>query len=127
MIVLDENIDTRERQKLDDWRIQTRKIGLDLGSKGITDQNVIPLLHRLKTVTYFTADIDYYKPRLCHPRYCVVWLDLDVQRTAEFIRRFLRHPAFRTWRQRRGTVVRAHPGGLRVWRWKQQNANEIPW
>jgi hypothetical protein len=127
MLVLDENIDRKERQKLVDWRIQARMIGEDLGRRGMTDQDVIPLLHRLKVITYFTADVDYYKPRLCHPRYCLVWLDVDVPRTAEFVRLFLRHQTFKTWRQRTGAVVRAHPKGLRVWRWNKQSPDEIAW
>jgi hypothetical protein len=127
MIVLDENIDTKERQKLVRKRLRTRKIGDDLGRTGMTDHEVIPLLHRLRAVTYFTRDIDYFRPRLCHPNYCLVWVNMKVSLTAQTILDFLKHPMFRTWRQRRGMVVRAHPDGLRVWRWKQQSPKDIAW
>ncbi len=127
MNILDENIVTNERQKLDKKRIHTRKIGADLGRQGMADREVIALLHQFRAVTYFTRDIDYFQRRLCHPNYCLVWLNVEFDQTAETILGFLKHPMFRTWRQRRGTVVRAHPKGLLIWRWKRQVPEQIAW
>jgi len=57
---------------------------------------IIPLLHTLRRPTFFTRDHDFYKPDLCHPGYCLVFLDVAFDEAADFIRRFLRHAAFRT-------------------------------
>lgn len=67
---------------------------------------IIPLLHTLRRPTFFTRDHDFYKADLRHLRYCLVFLDVAFDEAAEFIRRFLRHTAFRTQAQRMGRVVR---------------------
>jgi hypothetical protein len=93
----------------------------------MTDQDIIPLLRRLKAPTFFTYDEDYRHPRLCHPSYCLVHLDINVELTAMTIRQFLRHRTLRTWNQRKGTMVWIRPAGMRVWRWKEPQAEDIPW
>jgi hypothetical protein len=84
-------------------------------------------LHRLKSVTFFTGDVDYYRRDRRHPAYCLVYLNIDPKDTVEVIRRFLRHPSFRTWAQRKGSVIRVNLDGLRVWRRKAPRAEDIPW
>ena len=66
---------------------------------------IIPLLHTLRRPTFFTRDHDFYKADLRHPGYCLVFLDVAFDEAAEFIRRFLRHTAFRTQAQRMGRVI----------------------
>ena len=66
---------------------------------------IIPLLHTLRRPTFFTRDHDFYKADLRHLGYCLVFLDVAFDEAAEFIRRFLRHTAFRTQAQRMGRVV----------------------
>jgi hypothetical protein len=124
---MDENMDEGEGRDLAAWRIRTHKIGTDVGREGMTDQNIIPLLHQLKSPTFFTYDKDYYQPRLCHKRYCLVFLHIKRTVAAQMIRRFLRHPAFRTWSPRRGTVVRVTTMGMSVWRLKAKKVEQIPW
>lgn len=112
MNVLDENIIASQRTQLRRWRIPFRQVGYELASQGTADAHIIPLLLRLKQPTFFTRDFDFFKPRLCHPRYCVVWLNVRPDQAASFIRRFLRHAAFCTHQQRLGRIVRVHPGGI---------------
>jgi hypothetical protein len=127
MHVLDECVADRHRETLRRWRIRTRKVGIDFGRGGTTDENVIPLLHQANAVTFFTRDPDYYQPRLRHAKYCLVFLRVPEERTPGVIRDFLRHPAFRTWAQRRGTVIEVKPTGMRVWRLKVQAPEDVPW
>ena len=116
MNVLDENVRADQRELLRDRRIPVRHIGHDIVSKGIQDDNIIPLLLRLRRPTFFTCDSDFYQRRLCHPRYCLVYLAIDDLSVAVYVRRVLRHPSFNTEAKRMGTVIRASSSGLTVWR-----------
>ncbi len=42
------------------WRVRIRQIGVNVGRKGMSDGDVIPLLRRMRSVTFFTCDLDYY-------------------------------------------------------------------
>jgi hypothetical protein len=88
---------------------------------------IIPLLHSLRRPTFFTRDRDFYKPELCHSRYCLVFLDVTFDEAAEFIRRFLRHVAFCMQIQRMGKVVRVHHSGISYWQVKVKRAHALGW
>src|SRR5262245_50586345 len=109
MFVLDENMDDELIDALARRRIRAQKISKGVGRSGMTDEDVIPLLRRMRSVTLFTRDKDYNHPHLCHVRYCLVSLQISRLETTEKIRQFLRHPAFRTWAQRRGKLVWVRP------------------
>ncbi|MEP7338611.1 MAG: hypothetical protein ABI977_12805 [Acidobacteriota bacterium] len=127
MIILDENIDIFERRKLQQWRIHFRRIGGEVGRYGMDDrEEIIPLLHSLRRPTFFTRDQDFYHPWLRHPGYCLVFLEVQPQEAANYIRRFLRHPLFRTQSQRMGKVVRIHEDGVRFWQ-INGGSEEIAW
>jgi len=127
MNVLDENIVFEQRERLRKWRIPFRQIGYEISNKGIKDPEVIPLLLQLKRPTFFTRDFDYFDVQLCHPGYCLVWLNVRPDQVAGFIRRFLRHPDFRTHVQRLGSVIRVHPSGVEYWRRDLRRRTEIAW
>lgn len=63
----------------------------------------------------FTQDEDFFQRRLCHRAYGLLYLDVRYLEVAEFIRRFLRHPEFRTQAQRLGKVIRVHNHGVQFW------------
>lgn len=116
MNVLDENIVSKQRRQLEDWRIHVRQIGFELGRAGMKDHNeVIPLLHTQRRPTFFTRDHDFYEADLRHAGYCLVLLDVKSREAAEFIRRFLRHSSFRTQAQRMGKIIRVRHSGLSWW------------
>ena len=127
MNILDENIVFEQREVLRRWRIPFRQIGYELSRKGIKDPQVIPLLLRLKQPTFFTRDFDYFDARLCHRGCCLVWLNVRPDEAAAFIRRFPRHPDFRTHLQRLGRVIRVHTGGIDYWQRGQRQQTEITW
>jgi hypothetical protein len=113
--LLDENFPDDQRSLLRSWRIPCREIGLHAGRFGIKDDNILPLLHMRRQVTFFTRDEDFFRREYCHPAYCLVWLDARADDAAHYARRFLRHPRFKTIASRMGLVVRARPGGIHFW------------
>lgn len=56
MNILDENIPDSQLQLLRSWRIRVRRIGHGVGRQGMKHEEIIPLLHRLGAVTFFTRD-----------------------------------------------------------------------
>jgi hypothetical protein len=126
--VLDENIDCYQRERLDRWKIHFRQIGVEIGRSGMKDRNdIVPRLHHLPRPTFFTCDHDFYHPTLRHARYCLVHLDVARQEAAEYIRRFLRHPAFRMKAQRMGKVVRVRHSGISFWQVNDNHEHIVGW
>lgn len=126
MILLDENVTQDQWELLLKSRVRARQIGHDVGRTGIQDRDILTLLHDLKRPTLFTLDRDFSYPRLCHPAYCLVFLDINEDCTAMYVRRVLKHPALSTQAKRMGAVVRVTESGVRIWR---RNAAELalPW
>lgn len=127
MNILDENLPDSQRQLLRSWRIPVSQIGHEVARQGIKDEAIIPLLHRLKTATFFTRDMGFYDLRLCHADYCLVCMALGQYEAASFIRRFLRHPAFNTKAKRMGRVVRLTHVSLQVWERFSAKEIQIEW
>ncbi len=127
MNVLDENIVAEQRGQLRQWRIPFRRIGEHLAAFGALDENLIPVLHQLPQPTFFTSDEDFFKAPLCHSNYALVYLDVDDRETAEFVRRFLKHPAFDTQAKRLGVVARVHASGVQFWRKEKSGLQKVGW
>ena len=127
MNILDENVPDSQRVLLRNRRIALRQIGLDLGRKGMTDEEIIPLLHSLDRPTFFTLDGDFYECRLCHDGYCLVHLDVEEERAADYVRRLLRHRELNTKAKRMGCIIRVLPTGLALWRIHQEQESHLSW
>ena len=127
MIILDENFPESQRQLLKAWRIPVRQIGVEISRKGIQDDEIIPLLLRLRQPTFFTLDNDFYSRRLCHARYCLVCVDVAQYEAAAFVRRFLHHPNFDTEVKRLGNVARLSHAGIFLWRLHVENEAPLDW
>jgi hypothetical protein len=56
VIILDENILDGQRLMLEGWKIAARQVGLDVGQKGLKDEEIVILLRRLRQPTFFTRD-----------------------------------------------------------------------
>jgi uncharacterized protein (DUF433 family) len=113
MFILDENIGLEEKARLLARRLHVRQSGAEVGRMGMQDlEEIIPLLHSLGRLTFFTRDHDFYKPVLRHPQYCLVLLDVDMDEVAIYVRRFLRYPSFRTQARRMGKAIRVRPTSL---------------
>ena len=127
MLVLDENLPAAQQLWLRKWRIHFRLIGADVAGWGTRDENLLPALHRLRRPTFISLDRHFYRAGWAHSDYALVWLDVADDQAAEFIRRFLRHPAFDTHAKRMGAVIRVHAGGLSCWRIGQRVQDSLPW
>jgi len=109
------------------WRIPFRQIGKHLSTHGALDENLFPFLRRLPEPTFFTHDEDFFKAALCHSHYALVYLDVSDTKTAEFIRRYLKHPAFNTQAKRLGTVAQVRPSNVKIWRKGQSRLETVEW
>lgn len=112
MNILDENIVESQRLLLRNWRLHFRQIGHEVGTGGMADDRIPALLLRLGHPTFFTRDLGFYDPSLCHAAYCIVCLDVAPSEAASFIRRLLRHPAFDARAKRMGMVLRVGHSGV---------------
>ena len=127
MNILDENVPDGQRRLLRNWRIAVRHIGHDVGRKGMQDDEIIPFLLRLRRVTFFTLDRDFFKRNLCHSRYCLVCVGVEEENVATAVRRLLRHPAFDTQAKRMGMAIRIFPTGLSAWRLHAEKEMRFDW
>jgi len=125
--VLDENILESQRQLLRGWNVPSRQIGLDLGRKGMTDEEIVPFLITLPRPTFFTRDLGFAARAFCHPRYTLVVLAVGQYEAAHFVRRLLVHPAFDTKVKRLGAVIRVMPTGSAVWRLNAERECRVSW
>ena len=127
MNILDENIIENQRQLIRRWRIAVRHLGYDVGRQGMQDEAIIPFLHHLRRPTFFTRDLDFYASRLCHRRYCLVYLAVRKDEVALFVRRLLRHEECNTVAKRMGAVIRVSHVGLSIWRLYAAQERHIEW
>jgi hypothetical protein len=127
VIVLDENIPASQRRQLHRWRIRARQIGVDVGQPGMSDEDMLPLLRRLRQPTFFTLDFDFFRRDRCHERYCLVCLDIAAAEAAEYTRRLLRHRRYNTRAKRMGKVIAVSATGLSVWQLHSQEQRALTW
>ena len=100
---------------------------VDLGQKGLKDEEIVVLLRQRRNSTFFTRDAGFYRAALRHRRYCLVVTSVGQNEVAAFIRRFLRHPDFETQRKRMGRVVRISHAGIAVWSLRSQTEIHTVW
>ncbi|MGH7939518.1 MAG: hypothetical protein ACREFR_00415, partial [Limisphaerales bacterium] len=112
---------------LKEWRIPFRLIGRDIARLGVKDPDIIPLLHQRRGVTFFTLDWDFFDPALCHPAYGLAWLDVRADDAAHFMRRFLKHPRFKTQAQRMDIVAHVHHEGIDFWQRNRAALQHARW
>ena len=127
MIILDENFPDSQRQLVQGWRISFKQVAFEIGREGLKDDEIISMLHQLKTPTFFTLDDDFFKPRLRHPQYCLIYLDVAQYESAAFIRRTLKHPDFNTKAKRMGNIMRVSHKGLTVWKHHAEKKIQFSW
>lgn len=127
MNILDENIPKNPRELLKSWRVPVRQIGYDAGRRGMQDEEIIPFLRQFRRPTFFTRDEGFYDRRLCHAKYCLVYLAVEKYEAALFARRLLRHQEFHTQAKRMGTVVRVSSAGLWCWRPHAEKERRYDW
>jgi hypothetical protein len=125
--VLDENVPRDQADLLRQWGVRFRSISRELGYQGIDDEDIRPLLLRLKKPTLLTRDEDFFRREFAHARYCLVWFDVAVEETSFFIRRFLHHRRFRANAKRLGCVIHVQPGHITYWTWNAEKLAVAAW
>ncbi len=73
------------------------------------DREILSLLHSLNRPTFKSLDHGFFKRELCHPAYCLVHVNVEEERAAEFSRRALRHHQLNSSVKRKGSVLRQRP------------------
>ena len=116
MIILDEKIPASQRALLERWRLRPRQIGVNVGRRGLQDDEIIVLLQHLRRPTLFTRDQDFYDQKLAHARYALVYLAVEKHEVGYFVRRLHRHAAFTTQARRMGAVARVSSAEISLWR-----------
>lgn len=128
MIVLDHNIPRHQAELLKTRRIRFQTIGVEIGLPSWDDQQeILRYLHHSRQVTFFTRDSDFFRVRLCHQNYCLVVVDTAESETAQTIRRFFRHPGFRTRAGRCGKVIRLSPRLITFWEVGNSRRQTLIW
>jgi hypothetical protein len=125
--ILDENIPKSQRLLLESWGIRLKQIGFDIARKGLQDEEIISFLHSLRQPTFLSRDEDFYDRRLCHARYCLIYLAVNKYEAAFFARRLLRHRALKTKAQRMGCVIRVSGAGIWLWRLHAKKEEFLSW
>ena len=127
VILLDENIIVDQVDRLRRRRIRCRHIGHDFEPQGIQDDNILPVLHRLRPPTLLTRDLGLYRRSICHPNYCIICLqvrELDVAAPARLV---LRQPVFSTAARRMGLVVKVNVTLIHIWERHARGERFVRW
>jgi hypothetical protein len=96
MFVIDENVSELEVLRLRKAGIRVRLIGDEVARIGDADENLLPILLRLKKPVLFSQDKDFFQLKWLHEDYALVWLDVHPNVVAGYVQQFLRHPEFDT-------------------------------
>ena len=132
MIVLDENLDEgRVREPLAS-RSKGKVIFVrDLRRGIIKDEAVPALLCQHRGAMFITINVtDFWRCVPAHERYCILCLPLPTERQSEIpdlVLKFMRHPAFRTKRQRMGKVVRITESEITYYGTAQPFLQKLAW
>jgi hypothetical protein len=125
--ILDENIPKSQRLLLESRGLRVKQIGVDVGHKGMLDEEIIRLLHALRQSTFLTRDEDFFDRRLRHTGYCIAYLAVDKDEVAFFVHRLLRHHVLKTKAQRIGSVIRVSSSGIYLWRLHSKEEEFLSW
>jgi hypothetical protein len=85
VILLDENTPRSQREFLEARRLPVRKVALNWGREGMTDEEVVAQLHKMRQITLVTRDLRLYSPHLCHPRYCIAVIAAPADQMAAYV------------------------------------------
>jgi len=127
MFVIDENVSELEVLRLRKAGIRVRLIGEEVARTWDADENLLPILLKLKKPVLFTRIRTFFSSngyiRTTHS----FWLDVHPNTVADFVQEFLRHPEFDTQGKRMGTVARAGVSGIRYWRAGNRQLRQARW
>ena len=121
MIFCDENIKADQVQLFRASHFHTQQIGAAVGRKGMLDAEIVPFLRSLRRPTLVTWDAGFYRRSNCHPRYCILFLDVSASQVAAHAIKVLRDRRFATAAARMGKVIRITRSSVSYWQFKVQS------
>ncbi len=127
MNIIDENITHDQKELLERWGIRVKQIGIDIKTKGITDNDIIRFLREHSGILFITRDDDFYKQKYCHEKYCIVYLEVERNEVAYFIRKFLKHDFFNTKAKKLGKVIKASRQFISYWQVHKKSFDKLEW
>ncbi len=127
MIILDENIIDSQRQLLISWGFAVKQIGYEIEPKGMSDREILSLLHKLKRTTFVTRDSDFFEQTFCHHAYCLLYMPVLREEVAFFTRRFMKHSHFNSQKKRLGIIAQVSHSGISYWTEKSKELNKLKW
>ncbi|HOW66088.1 MAG TPA: hypothetical protein PK256_12440 [Verrucomicrobiota bacterium] len=127
MLILDENLPEDQKQLLHKWGVRFRSVGVDVETYGALDENLLVSLRRLSHPTFFSLDKHFFRADWAHSAYSLIWLDVSDNQSADYIRRFVKHPNFDTQIKRMGVVARLHSDGIVYRRLPIKAFRSVPW
>jgi hypothetical protein len=128
--LLDEQLDIEEvLPPLPKW-IKVQRL-IELRPREIIRDDRVPgILLTLKQPTFITIDQDFWKRRLCHLGYCILYFALrdDQQELLpDLLCASLRHPEFRTRAKRMGKVARVSRSHIDYWQFQTRGLQHLEW
>ena len=127
MFLIDENVSELEVSRLRRAGIRVRLIGDEVSQVGTSDEDLIRSIRKLKRPVVFTQDEDFFQFRWLHRGFALVWLAVNPDQVADYVRRFLRHPTFKTQAKRMGVVAKVAPACIRFWRIGNRQLQRVDW
>jgi hypothetical protein len=128
-LVLDDQLDVQVIvPALEGWITAVRLQNLR-PTEHILDDRVPEILRTLKTPTFVTIDHGFWSRRLCHPGYCILYLNLakdEQERLPDLLRRLFRLPEFRTRAVRMGKVARIRQETVTYWEAGEKKVLSLP-
>jgi hypothetical protein len=129
LLVLDDQLDLQKiLPPLAGWLTTVRLQDLRPGEH-ILDDRVPQLLLTLNRPTFVTIDRGFWKRRLCHPAYCILYFALDKDKQEllpPLLRRLLRLAEFRTRAVRMGKVARVGKKAVTYWEADKKIRRNLP-
>jgi hypothetical protein len=120
LIVLDENILEGRRLLLEASRLSPRQIGVDVGRKGMKDDEIRRVSAPAAKHHIFHARRWFLSASVAPSALLRGLMNVGQNEIAMFVRRLLRHTHFDAQAKRMGGVIRVSHAGLALWRLRSQ-------
>jgi|GEM_PF-5439417 len=125
--LLDEHVIARHAEEIQKKISSVNQIGVDWGEPGWDDiEQIIPHLHHSKT-TFHTLDEDFFKRRLLHNDYCIVFYNIPIKNFVDSVLNFLHHPLFDSHAKRLGKIIKVSLNNIVYWDIVDHKIHETTW
>ncbi len=125
--ILDEHVIASHAEEIRKKVPSVAQIGTDWGETGWDDiEQIVPHLHHSKA-TFHTLDEDFFKRRLLHNDYCIIFYDVSLKDFVECVQKILRHPLFDTHSKRLSKIIKVRITHITYWDSADYQIHETLW